>query len=514
MAVTSPQSRRAVLVAFSGMMLATLLAALDQTIVATALPRIASDLHGFADLPWVVTAYLVSSTVTVPLYGKFSDLYGRRRLFVVSISIFVGGSALCAVAGSVGQLVVFRALQGVGAGGLLPLSQAAIADLFSPRERGRYQGYIGAMWATAAIAGPLLGGTLTDHATWRWIFLINLPLGALALVAVVRTMPVAFQARRHEIDYAGAVTLTIAVTSVLLMTAWGGVTYAWDSPQVLAAAAIGAIGLVAFLGIERRAREPLLPLALFRQPIFAVTSSGAFIIGALLFGVTIYTPVFVQGVLGQSATHSGVVLIPLSLGWVASAFVSGQLVARTGRYRVFPILGTALVLCGMLTLTHVGTGTSGLTVAAALVLTGLGMGVTWPVYVVATQNAVDPSQLGVATATLQFFRTMGGSLAVAALGALLTNRLAAELPAHVGRAAAERVDTNQLIQGGAHVAPSLRGGIEAALDAALDPVFLALVPLAAAGIALALGLKERPLRRSRPSVEVRNQLQVTRNDGV
>ena len=244
------------------MMLATLLAALDQTIVATALPRIASDLRGFADLSWVVTAYLVSSTVTVPLYGKLSDLYGRRRLFVVSISIFVTGSALCAAAQTIGELVAMRALQGIGAGGLLPLSQAAIADLFSPRERGRYQGFIGAMWAIAAVAGPLLGGTLTDHASWRWIFLLNLPLGVLALVVVLRNLPAAYRERSHQIDYAGATTLVVAVTGVLLATAWGGVSYAWDSPQVLGAAATGIAGLVGFLWIERRAGEPLLPLQL------------------------------------------------------------------------------------------------------------------------------------------------------------------------------------------------------------------------------------------------------------
>jgi EmrB/QacA subfamily drug resistance transporter len=495
------RSRRDVLIAFSAMMLATLLAALDQTIVATALPRIASDLHGFADLSWVVTTYLVSSTVTIPLYGKLSDLYGRRRLFVVSISIFVAASMLCALAQTMGQLVAFRALQGIGAGGLLPLSQAAIADLFSPRERGRYQGFIGAMWATAAVAGPLLGGTLTDHASWRWIFLINLPLGALALVVVVRTMPVTFQARRHDIDYAGAAALSIAVTTVLLATSWGGVTYAWDSPEMLAALLVAGVALVAFLWLERRAREPLLPLALFRRPVFAVTSSASVIIGALLFAVTIYVPVFVQGVLGQSATRSGVVLIPLSLGWVVSAFVSGQLIARTGRYRIFPIVGTTLVFAGILVLSSIDAGTTGTMVAGALVVMGLGLGVTWPTYVVATQNAVDPADLGVATATLVFFRTMGGSLAVAALGGLLSNRLTAELLDHVGRAAAAHIDTSDLIQGpGQHLQSPLRDGIEAALSASLHVVFLALIPLAALGIALALGLKERPLRRSQPSV--------------
>src|SRR5512133_3589475 len=275
------RSRRDVLIAFSAMMLATLLAALDQTIVATALPRIASELHGFADLSWVVTAYLVTSTVTIPLYGKLSDLYGRRRLFVFSISILVAASMLCAVAQTMGQLVAFRALQGVGAGGLLPLSQAAIADLLSPRERGRYQGFIGAMWATAAVAGPLLGGTLTDLASWRWIFLLNLPLGVIALVVVVHTMPVTFRARRHQIDYAGAVALSIAVTTLLLATSWGGVTHAWDSPEMLTAAVVACFALVAFLWLEGRAREPLLPLNLFPRPVFAVTSSASLIIGAL-----------------------------------------------------------------------------------------------------------------------------------------------------------------------------------------------------------------------------------------
>src|SRR5919199_2475736 len=259
---TAQMSHRQVLIAFSAMMLATLLAALDQTIVATALPQIVTDLHGFDQLSWVVTAFLLAATVTVPLYGKLSDLYGRRRMFLVSISIFLIGSALCGAAQSMDQLIAFRALQGIGAGGLLPLAQAAIADLFSPRDPGRYQGYIGSMWATAAVAGPLLGGSLTDAASWRWIFFINLPLGALAMVVVLRTMHAPAQTRSHRIDYAGAAVLSVAITCLLLACTWGGTTYPWGSPQVLATGIGGVVLAVVFVAIERRVVEPLVPLGL------------------------------------------------------------------------------------------------------------------------------------------------------------------------------------------------------------------------------------------------------------
>jgi EmrB/QacA subfamily drug resistance transporter len=458
---TETRSQRQILVAFSAIMLATLLSALDQTIVATALPEIADDLSGFEDLSWVVTAYLLSTTVTVPLYGKLSDLYGRRRLFVVAISIFLVGSALCGLAQSMGQLIAFRALQGIGAGGLIPLSQAAIADLFSPRERGRYQGYIGAMWATAAIAGPLLGGTLTDSASWRWIFLINLPLGAIALLVVVRTMRIAHVPREHSIDYAGALLLSVGVTAVLLASAWGGTSYPWDSAQVVTAAVVGIAGLAGFGALELRAREPLLPLGLFRSRTFAVSNAAALLIGGVLFGITIYVPVYVQRVLGSSATSSGVVLIPLSLGWVLASMASGQIIARTGRYKAFPVIGSLLVLAGCVLLALLDAGSSRIVVTLDLTVVGLGMGTMFQTFVIATQNRVETTELGVATAAIQFFRSMGGSLAVAGLGALLTARVA--------------------------------GG----MDTATQAVFAAIVPLAALIVVLAFLLPEHELRTTR-----------------
>jgi EmrB/QacA subfamily drug resistance transporter len=459
------RSKRQVIVAFSAIMLATLLAALDQTIVATALPKIAADLHGFNALSWVVTAYLLSTTVTVPLYGKLSDLYGRRRLFVVSISVFLLGSALCGLAQSMGELIAFRALQGVGAGGLIPLSQAAIADLFSPRERGRYQGYVGAMWATAAVAGPRAGGPLTDSVSWRWIFLINLPLGILALAVVIKTMRLPFQPREHTIDYRGATLLSLGVTAALLACAWGGTTYPWGSGEVIGAAIVGVLSLAAFGWAERRAPEPLLPLGLFRMRIVAVSTAASLLIGAVLFGVTIYVPVYTQGVLGSSATNSGVILIPLSLGWVVASVVSGQLISRTGRYRAFPLIGSVFVLAGTLLLTRLGAGSSRASVSADLVVIGIGMGTMFQTFVIATQNRVEFSQLGVATAAIQFFRSMGGSIAVAVLGALLVAR---------------------------------GTGSPAALASATHAVFVAVVPVAALIVVLAAVLPEHPLRTTAP----------------
>src|SRR4051812_17066768 len=376
---------------FGAIMLATLLAALDQTIVATALPQIVSDLQGFAHLSWVVTAYLVASTVTIPLYGKLSDLYGRRLLFMVSIILFVVGSALCGAAGSMGQLIAFRALQGLGAGGLIPLAQATIGDLFSPRERGRYQGYVTSMWGIAAVAGPLVGGTLTDAISWRWIFYINIPLGLIALLVVMRTMPRTSRRTEHRIDYLGAGVLGLSITAILLASVWGGTTYAWGSWQVLGCAIGGLIGVAAFIAIERRAAEPVLPLDLFRNRVFSVSVSALFVVGALVFAISIYMPIYLQGVLGDSATVSGLTLIGFSGAWVVTATVTGNLISRTGRYRIFPIIGSILVTIGLVVATQFGTDTTHGVVAVLMIIPGIGMGLSLQAYVVGTQNAVAPS---------------------------------------------------------------------------------------------------------------------------
>jgi EmrB/QacA subfamily drug resistance transporter len=474
-------------------MVVILLAALDTTIVATALPSIVADLRAFEDLSWIVTAYLVASTVTIPIYGKLGDIHGRRRMFVVAISIFLVGSLLCALAQDVGQLVGARVVQGLGAGGLLPLAQAAVADLLPPRDRGRYQGFISGTWAVAAVAGPLLGGWLTDSASWRWIFWLNLPLGAFALVVVLRTMRVRHVRTEHSLDVRGAVALSVGVVCVLLACSWGGSRYPWLSPEVLGACAAGVLSLAAFVWIARRAPEPILPLGLFRNRVFTVSVLGSVSWGATLFAVTIYVPLFVQGAQGFSATASGAALMPLLLTWTAVGVVVGQMISRTGRYRPFPIVGNALVIAGTVLLAMLDQDSSALAVVVATALMGGGMGMMVQAYLIATQNAVESAVVGTATAALQFFRSMGGSVAVAGLGGLLAARLSAELSERLG-AAATRIDQDRLLEGGGAIPADLVTGAQHALAASLQSVFIALVPVAVFGFLVALRLEERPLR--------------------
>ena len=507
-------SRRQVLIPFSGAMLGLLLAALDQTIVATALPRIVADLHGLNHLSWVVTAYLLASTVTVPLYGKLSDLYGRKRLFIIAISLFLVGSAFCGAAQSMDELVAFRALQGLGAGGLVPLTFAVIGDLFSPRERGRFQGLTGAVWGVAAVAGPLLGGVLTDSVSWRWIFYINLPLGGLALVVIATTMHIPFARREHTIDYLGAALLSVGAVALLLAAVWGGQNYPWQSVEIIGLFAAGAVLLLAFLAVELRAPEPILPLALFRNSIFSVANAAALVVGAVLFGALIYIPLFVQGVIGGSATNSGVVLIPLSLGWVATSVLSGQLISRTGRYRVFPIVGSLFLVVGFWLLTRMGSQTSSLTATVDMLVIGLGLGLMYQTYVLAVQNAVPPREMGIATASVQFFRSIGATFAVAALGGILASRLHGELAAQLG-SAAKTVNPQLLLQSPAtasHLPAQLVHGVRLALALSLHSVFDVCLPLAVVTVATALLLKELPLR-TKTGLEAHAEPQTSHANG-
>ena len=487
-------SHREILIVFSGLMLGMLLAALDQTIVATALPTIVGDLGGLDHLSWVVTAYLLTSTASTPLYGKISDLLGRKVVFQAAITIFLVGSALSGLSQNMAQLIAFRAVQGLGAGGLMAMAMAIIGDIVSPRERGRYQGYTGAVFALSSVAGPLAGGFFVDHLSWRWVFYVNLPIGAAALVvtSVVLRLP----ARRlpHRVDYLGSALLVGAVTCLLLVSVWGGSQYAWDSPTIAALAAGGLLLVGGFIAQERRAAEPVLPLRLFRNPVFSVSSAAAVVVGASMFGAIVYVPLYLQVVNGASPTTSGLQLTPLMVGLIVGSVGSGRLISRWGRYKVFPVAGTAIMTFGLYLLSRLDTHTSRPEQVAAMVVVGLGVGLVMQVLVLAVQNAVAHRDLGTATSASSFFRSMGGALGVAAYGSILNSGLAD----HLGRAGAA-VDP-AVVQGGPEalhrLPPAAHAVVAEAFAASLHSVFLAAIPIALAGFVLVLFLRELPLRET------------------
>src|SRR3989440_5834635 len=399
-----------ILAIYAGLMVTLLLAALDQTIVATALPRIVGDLGGITQYSWVFTAYMLTSTVTVPLYGKLGDAYGRKTLFLFAIVVFLLGSALCGAATTMTQLVLFRGIQGLGAGGLFPLSLAVIGSIVPPRDRGRWQGLIGAVFASASIIGPAVGGFIVDNASWRWIFLVNLPIGAVALVVIALTMPKRKVRAEHEIDWLGAGLLAAGTASLLLGLVWAGRDYAWTSGHVLGALAVAVIVLAVFGLAERRAREPILPFALLRNPIVAGSTACMALVGMAMFGTISYVPLFVQGVIGTSATSSGVVLTPLMLGAVVTSFLSGQLVSRTGRYRPNTLIGPVVLGAGELLLWRMGVNTTNAQAARNMVICGIGLGAMMQIFVLSVQNSVSRSAMGTATALTQFSRSIGSTL--------------------------------------------------------------------------------------------------------
>ncbi|HEY3733540.1 MAG TPA: MDR family MFS transporter [Streptosporangiaceae bacterium] len=491
--------QRRLLIIIGALLLGMLLAALDQTIVATALPTIAGDLHGLSHLSWVVTAYILASTASTPLWGKLGDQYGRKIFFQASIVIFLAGSILAGLSASMLELIVFRAVQGIGGGGLIIGAQAIVGDVVSPRERGRYQGIFGSVFGVTSVVGPLVGGFFVQHLSWRWVFYINLPIGAVALVVTAVVLPATATRVHHAIDYLGTILLAGAATSLVLLTTLGGNTYRWASAPIIIMAVAGVVLLVAFVLAERRAAEPVLPLRLFASRVFSVSGAVGFVVGFAMFGAITYLPQYMQVVKGDSPTGSGLKLLPLMAGLLLTSTLSGILISRWGRYKIFPILGTAAMTLGMYLLSHLGVATSTLESSLYMFVLGVGIGGVIQVLVIAVQNVVPYRDLGAATSGTTFFRSIGGSFGTAVFGAIFASQLTGNLahylagiPIPPGFNASAGASPAVL----AKLPPAVHAGFIGAYAASLHTVFLVAVPIAAVAFALTWLLKEVPLRQT------------------
>jgi EmrB/QacA subfamily drug resistance transporter len=489
-----------VLVSIGALLLGMLLAALDQTIVSTALPTIVSDLGGLDHLSWVVTAYLLAATAATPLWGKLGDQYGRKRLFQTAIVIFLIGSALCGAAQDMAQLIAFRAVQGLGGGGLIVLSMAIVGDLVSPRERGRYQGLFGAVFGATSVLGPLLGGLFTQHLSWRWVFYVNLPVGVVALAVIATVLHIPRTARRHVIDYLGTFLIAAVATCLVLVASLGGTTWAWGSWQIVGLAVLGVALAVAFVAVERRAAEPVLPLKLFRVRTFTLAAVISFVVGFAMFGAMTYLPTFLQVVQGISPTMSGVHMLPMVLGLLLASTASGQIVSRTGRWKVFPIAGTGITTLGLLLLHQLDENSSTAELSGFFFVFGLGLGLVMQVLVLIVQNAVPYEDLGVATSGATFFRSIGASFGVAVFGTVFAGRLGEQLTdAFRGVRLPPGVSVDALEadpRGIAALPPGLRPPALHAYAVSITDVFLYAAPVALLGFVLAWFLKEDRLRGS------------------
>ncbi|HEY9524583.1 MAG TPA: MDR family MFS transporter [Thermopolyspora sp.] len=494
------------MVVLPGLMLAMVLAMLDNLIVGTALPRIVGDLGGLAHLSWVVTAYVLGTTVSTPIWGKIGDLYGRKAIFMGSIVIFLLGSALCGMAGSdmlggvgggMAELIGFRALQGLGAGGLIVNAMAIIGDLVSPRERGRYQGFMAAIMSLAMIAGPLVGGFITDNLNWRWAFYINLPLGGAALVLIALTLHLPRLRTEHRIDWFGAAMLAIGITALVLITTWGGNRYDWDSWQILGLVGLAVVSIAIFIPVERRVAEPIMPLHLFGNRNFTLISLIGFMLGFSMFGAINFLPLYQQTVQGASATNSGLLLLPMmGAAMVVSLFV-GQMITKTGKYKVFPVIGGVIMAIGTWLLSLQDVSTPSWQTGVFIAVLGLGMGFLMQTTMLIAQNSVEQKDLGVASSAATFFRSIGGSFGVSMFGAIFTGRLTAELTDRFGAVAADRMSSSggQITSAALAGLPApVRNGLLESLAASIGSVFFWAIFFAVVVPILAAFLKEIPLR--------------------
>ncbi|PZT68905.1 MFS transporter [Streptomyces sp. SW4] len=492
-----PRSVRVVLLA---LMIAMMLAMLDNMIIGTAMPTIVGELGGLEHLSWVVTAYTLATAASTPLWGKLGDMYGRKGSFLTSIVIFLIGSALSGMAQDMGQLIGFRAVQGLGAGGLMVGVMAIIGDLIPPRERGRYQGMIAGVMALAMIGGPLVGGTITDHWGWRWAFYINLPLGAVALLAVGAVLHLPKKRARARIDYFGAVLLTVGITAVVLVTTWGGTEYAWTSTRIMELIAIGVAALVGFVFWQSRAAEPIVPLHIFRSRNFTLMSLIGFIAGFVMFGATLFLPLYQQAVQGASATNSGLLLLPMLGAMLVTSMVAGRVTTDTGRYKVFPVAGAALMVLGLYLLSLMDTDTSRLTSGVYMAVVGLGMGCLMQITMLVAQNSVDPADMGVASSSTTLFRTLGASFGVAIMGAVFNHRVQDVMAERAGAPGSSVTERSAQLDGPslARLPEAVREAYEHAVSAGTHGAFLLGAAVAVLALVAAVFVVEVPLKGAGP----------------